>query len=128
MLSVLHCISLVIRMHYLFFIGVFRTYKDIFYNCPLFKRLASFNMTINRNLEHFLTFGFRIIFLKTRIFFQKTRVPFLNSKYSNLHRTNFIKTDHTKVNVKKNKLWSTKLPYNKECCFTIKCLVFMKIK
>ena len=49
----------------------------IFQNSFPFKRSASFYMTITRNLEGFLTFGFKITFLKKEKKISKTGVPFL---------------------------------------------------
>ena len=83
-------------------------------------------MTISGNIESFQCFQFKIDFLENENLFQETgEISLVESiKIENVSFPH--KTDISEVNVKTNKMLSTKLTYHKERSFASNCFVFQK--
>ena len=82
-------------------------------------------MTFTVNFERFYTLTLKRKPEKRKPFSKKTGVPLFSksTKIENFH----TKTTLSQINVKTNRLWSTKWAYHKERTFATNYLIFSKI-
>ena len=83
-------------------------------------------MTISENFEHFQYLNFETDFLQNENFFHKTGVLFLVER-TKIEKASFpYKTAITDVNVKTNRMVTTKWAYHRERSFASKDFSFLK--
>ena len=98
-----------------------------FQNSPPFDRSVNFYETVNGNFERFHYFNFETDFLEMKTFFKKLEYLSLVESTKIENASFRYKTAISKVNVKINRMMSTKWTYRKERSFASHYFLFLKI-